>query len=121
MVMSSPNVGQRVFNIFHQLDDQTLPYDLWSDDAELAAMVYLLKQHPKEEAVTKYSRAVSNYNESNTRIGIPVIPFHATSAWQKMTAVSSFIDSLPRETSAAAIYRKLLSADVTGHNGTEEN
>ena len=118
--MSAPNIGQRVFNVFHHLDDQTLPYDLWSDNAELAAMVYLLKHHPKEEAVTKYSRAVSNYNESNARIGIPVRPFHAAGARQKMTAVSSFIDSLPAETSAAAIYRKLLSADVTGHNGREQ-
>lgn len=75
-------------------------------------MVYLLKRHSLDKAIAKYSRAVRNYYESNARIGIRTRPFRAAGVRQKMTAVSCFIDSLPKETNAAAIYRKLMSTNI---------
>ena len=110
--MNGNTIGQRVFNVFHHLEDGTLPPDLWNPESELAAMVYLLKTYPETTAWAKYARAVRDYFASNECVGIAMSTFDAQRAKRRMYDLSLLIRSLPGTMSAASIYRSLLATDI---------
>jgi len=105
-------IGQRVLNVFHHLEDGTLPPDLWDPAAELAAMVFLLKMHPEATAWAKYAHAVRRYTASNERIRRSMPEFDATLARRRMRELSLLIRSLPATMNAASIYRSLVITDA---------
>lgn len=109
--MNANFIAQRVYNVYHHLADQSLPHDLWDEPAELAAMVYLLKQHSKQVAAELYARTVQAYFESNERVGIPMPSFDAAGAARRMEAVSRVIDTFPCDAAPGTIYRTLMGCE----------
>jgi hypothetical protein len=107
--VNSAPVGQRVYNVYHHLEDQSLPYDLWTHDAEVAAIIYLLKSYPRTIASARYAHVVRAYNDSNNRIGIDVRPFNATLAEVQIKIFSLYMDMFSQDTSASKIYESLLA------------
>lgn len=45
-----PTRPGRVHNVFHHIADLSLPYELWTEDAELAAIAHLLGSYTEEDA-----------------------------------------------------------------------
>lgn len=104
--------AQRVHVIGPHLLDGSLPYDLWTHEAELAAIVYIVMQRPDLEASTALPSIIRQYNESNARIGISTMRFHATLTEFYIRAVRFFIDTLPRKSYPGAVYASLLGCAV---------
>lgn len=99
--------AQKVHVIGPHLLDQSLPYDLWTDEAEFAAIVHVLVQRPDLDASGTFPHIVREYNASNCIAGVSTRGFHATLMEFKIRAVKFFIETLPRESCAASIYTKL--------------
>lgn len=110
--MNSKFIGQRVHNVYHHLADQSLPPDLWNRPAEIAAMVYLLKQYSKQVAADVYARTVQAYLKSNERVGIPMPSFDAAGAARRLEAVSRVVDTFPCDAPPGTIYRAMMGSEL---------
>jgi hypothetical protein len=104
---ASPH-AQKVHVVGPHLLDQSLPYDLWTDEAEFAAIVHVLVQRPDLDVSTALPLIIREYNASNCIAGVSPRRFHATLMEFKIRAVKYFIETLPRKTCAASIYTRLL-------------
>jgi hypothetical protein len=100
--------AQKVHVVGPHLLDQSLPYELWTDEAEFAAIVHVLVQRPDLDVSTALPLIIREYNASNCIAGVLPRRFHATLMEFKIRAVKYFMDTLPQKTCAASIYTKLL-------------
>ena len=105
-----PFARQRVQNVFHHLEDLSLPYDLWNDDAELAAIVHLLGRHSEDVAARLYVDAVQAYNAFHRRFEPAIRPFSSRDAAAKVRRVAAIRNQLPAEASDGAVYAAVLGA-----------
>ena len=83
--------AQKVHVIGPHLLDYSLPYDLWTDEAEFAAVVHVLVQRPDVDASTAMPLIIREYNASNCIAGVSTRRFHATLLEFKIRAVKYFI------------------------------
>lgn len=104
----SNNRAQRLHVIGPHLLDSSLPYDLWTHEAELAAIVYVVMQRPDLDVSTALPAIIRQYNKSNEIAGVSTRRFHATLTEFYVRAVQIFIDTLPRKSYPAAVYASLL-------------
>jgi hypothetical protein len=102
--------AQKVHVIGPHLMDYSLPYDLWTDEAEFAAVVHVLMQRPDVDASTAMPLIIREYNASNCIAGVSTRRFHATLLEFKIRAVKYFIETLPRKTCPAYVYTRLLAS-----------
>lgn len=106
-----PHAAQKVHNVYHHLEDRSLPYDLWDDEAELAAIVYALHLYSLDQVSTALPELVRSYIASNRRIGVRTRTFDAERLRDRIQSVAGFVRSLPIEDPAKA-FCDLLRAGV---------
>lgn len=104
-----PFAVQRVHNVYHHLEDHSLPYDLWNDEAELAAIVHALHCSTLDQALARLPEIVGEYTESNRRIGVHTRPFDRERLKNRIRSVAGVAPCLPIE-QPAQVYRDLLAA-----------
>ena len=100
--------AQRLHVIGPHLLDGSLPYDQWTHEAELAAIVYVVMQRPDLDASIALPSFIRQYNKANSLAGVATRRFHATLTEFYIRAVRHFIDTLPHNSYPAAVYGSLL-------------
>ena len=105
----SSNIGQRVYNVYHHLQDCSLPYDLWTEDAEYAALVHLLRRRTLADVLTVYPRLLFRYNESNRRIGIAVTDLSGYEIEHRVRKAAAFCSRFGKDASDAEVYVSLIN------------
>ena len=106
-----PNrLAQQAYVAGPHLMDCSLPYDLWTHEAQLAAIVYVLTQRPELDASTAMPQYIRTYNASNRVAGIEPRRFHASITEFYVRAIRYFIDGLPGGTYPGYVYTSLLGS-----------
>ena len=105
-----PAVLGRVYNVFHHLADLSLPYDLWTEDAELAAIAHLLGKHTEEEAARVFVDTVQAYNAFNARFEPVLRRFSVQEAHAKVQKVAGIRRRLATDVNDADVYAAALAA-----------
>lgn len=106
--MRSPGIGQRVHNAYHHLEDCTLPYELWTTETELAALVHLLRRRSLSRALEVYPRLLRRYNASNQRFGVKVRRYDAYEVEHQVRRTSAFCSRFPADVCDSKVYVSLL-------------
>ena len=104
--------AQKVYVIGPHLLDCSLPYDLWTHEAELAAAVYVLMQQPDLDASVALPAIIDAYNRSNAVAGVATRRFHATRTEFAICVTRHFIDLAPTGSYPAGIYAGLLGSPL---------
>lgn len=101
---SPPFARQRVQNVYHHLADLSWPYDLWNEDAEIAAIAHLLGRHREDVAARIYVDTVHAYNAFNRRFEPAVRAFSEKEGQAKVRCIATIRDQLPAGSSDATVY-----------------
>ena len=105
-----PFAKQRVHNVFHHLADLSLPYDLWNEEAEVAAIVHLLGKYPENTAACIYVETVQAYNAFNRRFEPAVRGLSVGDGYAQVRRVTAVREQLPVGAGDAVVYAAALSA-----------
>ena len=103
---------QRVHNALHHLEDCSLPHEQWNREAELAAVVALLRRNSTIVAARKLTRLVSRFVQSYRRVGVNLESVDEEQVAATVQDVARFRDSLPVDYSDADIYVALLARET---------
>ena len=102
---------QRVHNTLHHLEDCSLPHEQWNHEAELAAIVSLLRRNSTLVAAQTFTNLVRRFVQSYRQIGVEIEPFDEQQAFKSVQDVAEFRDTLPDDYSDADIYAAVLARD----------
>jgi hypothetical protein len=105
-----PFAEQRVHNIFHHLADLSLPYDLWNEEIEVAAIAHLLGKYSEATAARTYMETVQAYNAFNRRFESSVRDLSTRDGYAQVRRVAAVREQLPAGTCDAVVYTAALSA-----------
>lgn len=106
------NVAQQVHIAGPHLMDCSLPYDLWTHEAQLAATVYIIMDRTELDASVEMPRRIQAYNESNRRIGVTTRKFHTTLTEFQIRMTTLFVATLAPDTTSSRAYLKLLHSEL---------
>jgi hypothetical protein len=116
MLQHESRISHRLANKVHvigpHLLDRSLPYDLWTHEAELAAIVYLLMQRPDLDVSAAMPSIVRDYNRSNNLAGIATRRFNATRTGFSIRAIRHFIELAAPGLYPAGVYAALLGSPL---------
>jgi hypothetical protein len=107
---ASNHLAQQVYLVGPHLMDQSLPYDLWTHEAQLAATVYVLMLRPDLDASKSMPEYIHAYDASNRVADIEPRRFHATLTEFYVRAIRYFIDGLPNGAYPGGAYTSLLGS-----------
>jgi hypothetical protein len=105
-----PFAKQRVHNVFHHLADLSLPYDLWNEEVEVAAIAHLLGKFSEDAAARIYVETVQAYNAFNRRFEPFVRELSTRNGYAQVRRVAALREQLPAGTGDAVVYAAALSA-----------
>ena len=105
-----PFAKQRVHNAFHHLADLSLPYDLWNEEAEVAAIVHLLGKYSENTEARIYVETVQAYNAFNRRFEPAVRDSSIRDGYARVRRVATVREKLPMDACDAVVYAQALSA-----------
>ena len=105
-----PFARQRVHNVYHHLADMSLPYDLWTEEAEFAAIVHLLGKYEKGTAARIHVETVQAYLAFSRRFEPAVPKYSEREAYATVWRIAAIRELLPRGTSDADVYATVLDA-----------
>jgi len=103
-----PFAGQRVHNVFHHLQDGSLPVEQWNEEADLAAIIHLLGRHLAEVATQQYFSAARRFDDDNRRLGLPTRAITMREVASMVQWVCAQKALMPETTSDARVFVALL-------------
>jgi hypothetical protein len=115
-----PFAKQRVHNAFHHLADLSLPYDLWNEETEVAAIAHLLGKYPENTAARTYVETVQAYNAFNRRFEPSVRESSVRSGYAQVRRVAAVREQLPMGTCDAVVYAAALRV-IREESGNENS
>ena len=99
-------------NALYHLEDCSLPHEHWNREAELAAVVALLRRESPLLAARRFAQVVSRFLQSYRRVGVDLGVLDEHHVAETVQEVAVFRDSLPADYSDADIYVALLARDA---------
>ncbi len=112
MSFGAGNLAQQVDIAGPHLLDCSLPYDLWTHEAQLAATVHIIMDRPDLDASVEMPHRIRAYNDSNRRVGVTTRRFHATLTEFQIRMTTLFVATLPPDTTSSQAYLMLLQSHL---------
>lgn len=103
---------QQIYMYGPHLMDCSLPYELWTHEAQLGTILYVLTLRPDLDASIEVPAYIHAYDASNRIAGIEPRRFHATLTDFYVRVIRYFVDDLGSNASPGRAYKKLLNSSL---------